>query len=131
MHRPVFASTSQNNGILYRVTSTAIETLLTSSDVDMYNFPSSFSRYHALFINPGKCSQTKTTADYDFSKAILVNLRRMEVEKCIDINYVGCGDGNRAAANGEACDDGNLNTGDGCSSTCLIETMYSCTNLEG
>jgi cysteine-rich repeat protein len=40
-----------------------------------------------------------------------------------------CGDGRRnpvPAAN-EACDDGNTNSGDGCSSTCQVESGFSCT----
>jgi len=36
-----------------------------------------------------------------------------------------CGDGYKIAA--EACDDGNLVDGDGCSSSCTIETGYECT----
>ena len=51
-------------------------------------------------------------------KAVLVNLRLMEVEKCIDVFLIGCGDGSLSAANKEQCDDGNLNSGDGCSATC-------------
>lgn len=35
-----------------------------------------------------------------------------------------CGDG--IVAVGEACDDNNTISSDGCSSTCLIETYYSC-----
>ncbi len=35
-----------------------------------------------------------------------------------------CGDGNREVA--EACDDGNLVSGDGCSSTCQIEDQFVC-----
>jgi cysteine-rich repeat protein len=35
-----------------------------------------------------------------------------------------CGDGTLSA--GEACDDGNLVNGDGCSSTCTVETAYVC-----
>jgi len=37
-----------------------------------------------------------------------------------------CGDGNKEGA--EACDDGNLINGDGCSSTCAIETPTVCGN---
>jgi len=42
----------------------------------------------------------------------------MNVERCLNISYTGCGDGKYSAANGEQCDDGNLVSGDGCSSTC-------------
>lgn len=34
-----------------------------------------------------------------------------------------CGDG---AIGGEGCDDGNTNSGDGCDSTCNVETNYAC-----
>lgn len=40
-----------------------------------------------------------------------------------------CGDGQRFA--GEACDDGNLRDGDGCSATCTIETGFTCTDVVG
>ncbi len=36
-----------------------------------------------------------------------------------------CGDG--LVGMGEACDDGNLTAGDGCSATCTVETNYDCT----
>ena len=62
-------------------------------------------------------------------KAVLVNLRLMEVEKCIYVFLIGCGDGSLSAANGEQCDDGNLNSGDGCSATCQVENLYSCTSV--
>ena len=35
-----------------------------------------------------------------------------------------CGDGTKIA--GEACDDGNIFSGDGCSGTCTVETGYTC-----
>jgi len=38
---------------------------------------------------------------------------------------VSCGDGNLDT--GEACDDGDTTSGDGCSSTCVVETGYACT----
>ena len=37
-----------------------------------------------------------------------------------------CGSGRREIEKGEACDDGNLNSGDGCSSECTIELNYVC-----
>ena len=40
-----------------------------------------------------------------------------------------CGDG--LVASSEACDDGNLVNGDGCSSTCQIEANYSCFAFPG
>ncbi len=55
----------------------------------------------------------------------------MNVEKCLNISYTGCGDGMYSAANAEQCDDGNLVSGDGCSSTCQIENLYQCTAVAG
>jgi cysteine-rich repeat protein len=43
---------------------------------------------------------------------------------------VVCGDG-LPSPGGEQCDDGNLNNGDGCSSTCLIEVPFACTAATG
>ena len=37
-----------------------------------------------------------------------------------------CGDG-VTATGAEACDDGNTKSGDGCSTTCVVETNYTCT----
>lgn len=39
---------------------------------------------------------------------------------------IGVGCGNRVLDPGEACDDGNVNAGDGCSSTCTIEPGWRC-----
>lgn len=44
-------------------------------------------------------------------------------------NPAGCGDGLRDA--GEACDDGNLVLGDGCSTTCLVEDGFTCVGKTG
>src|SRR5262245_47342998 len=38
-----------------------------------------------------------------------------------------CGNGAVQPSQGEQCDDGNENNGDGCSATCLIEAGYTCT----
>jgi cysteine-rich repeat protein len=42
---------------------------------------------------------------------------------------VYCGDGRKSAV--EACDDGNLLAGDGCDSSCLVETSFVCANPNG
>ena len=117
MHRPVYATPSNANGVLYRLTTVA-NLLFTAPNADFYNFITSFNRYHALVINPGRCSDAKASPNYDNHKGYLINLRRMEETQCIDMALIGCGDGAYNSANGETCDDGNLNSGDGCSSTC-------------
>ncbi len=43
---------------------------------------------------------------------------------CKRVNY--CGDGHVDADGGEACDDGNVESGDGCSADCQNETGFSC-----
>jgi cysteine-rich repeat protein len=40
-----------------------------------------------------------------------------------------CGDSFILAAGGENCDDGNSNSGDGCSGSCTVENGYTCTGL--
>ena len=52
--------------------------------------------------------------------------------------YCGCGGGgtsnpcgNGILDNGESCDDGNSNSGDGCSSKCTIETGWTCDTPTG
>jgi len=42
--------------------------------------------------------------------------------------YPICGDG-KIIANKEACDDGNINDNDGCSSTCTVEPNYNCSGI--
>ena len=41
-----------------------------------------------------------------------------------------CGDGDWLDGT-EGCDDGNLDNGDGCDSTCIEETGYTCTGANG
>jgi fibro-slime domain-containing protein len=41
-----------------------------------------------------------------------------------------CGDGNIDTYRGEACDDGNGRSGDGCSAECKIELGFECTNYD-
>jgi fibro-slime domain-containing protein len=43
---------------------------------------------------------------------------------CVPAPANVCGDG--VVAGNEQCDDGNTNSGDGCSSTCAVETGYTC-----
>ncbi len=45
----------------------------------------------------------------------------------VDCTNRVCGDGQRNAAAGETCDDGNTNNGDGCSNACAIESGFTCT----
>jgi cysteine-rich repeat protein len=42
-------------------------------------------------------------------------------------SLASCGDG--VVGTGEACDDGNIVSGDGCSGTCTIETGYTCSGM--
>jgi cysteine-rich repeat protein len=45
---------------------------------------------------------------------------------CVEVSPTTCGDGETQAGCGEECDDGNLDNGDGCASTCLTETTLAC-----
>ena len=47
-------------------------------------------------------------------------------QTCIVSGNAVCGDGVRANGGGEACDDGNSNSGDGCSSSCTVECGHTC-----
>jgi cysteine-rich repeat protein len=44
-------------------------------------------------------------------------------DKCVEV----CGEGRNYHSYANACDDGNTVDGDGCSSTCLVETGWTCT----
>lgn len=54
--------------------------------------------------------------DIEYSSKVKVNIQVN--------NSLACGDGIINA--GETCDDNNITSGDGCSSTCQVETGYSC-----
>jgi cysteine-rich repeat protein len=71
-----------------------------------------------MVVNPGTCTESRTTGNYDNLRAFVINLRNMEVERCIDLSLTGCGDGRVSSRNDEKCDDGNVENGDGCSSSC-------------
>jgi fibro-slime domain-containing protein len=45
---------------------------------------------------------------------------------CVAVPVERCGDGRLSFANGEFCDDGNTNAGDGCASNCRVEAGYTC-----
>lgn len=47
----------------------------------------------------------------------------------IDVVPTGCGD--RTVSGGEQCDDGNTNSGDGCSSTCALEPLAAASTCPG
>lgn len=49
------------------------------------------------------------------------SVRKVSYSQC---THVPCGNGNRNATAGENCDDGNNANGDGCTSTCQIETYW-------
>ena len=61
------------------------------------------------------------TFDNTGSKLTTVVYVNLIVESCL---Y--CTNGIVDTSKGESCDDNNSNPGDGCSSTCTIETGYSC-----
>ena len=44
----------------------------------------------------------------------------------IDVNTASCGDSQLQLENGETCDDGNVNSGDGCTAHCQTEADYEC-----
>jgi cysteine-rich repeat protein len=48
----------------------------------------------------------------------------------IDLSAPTCGDGIVQYADGEQCDDGNMVSGDGCSSTCQLEAGHYCDEVE-
>ncbi len=131
-HRPIFAVPLSDVSKVYRVT-TRLELVITDTSLisDFYNFNLQVGRYRALTVNSGTCSQSRTSSNYNILKAVVLNLRRMEVERCIDLSITACGDGKMSTRNGETCDDGNLNDGDGCSKSCTVEYMWNCTQQEG
>lgn len=95
--------------------------------MDFYNYPADTGRFHFMVIYPGLCSDTLAAANYNKIRAVYVNLETKLVDFCHqDVPKSTCGNGILDA--GEACDDGNSISGDGCSSACVIEGGWMCTS---
>ncbi|KAL3926958.1 MAG: hypothetical protein SGPRY_003052 [Prymnesium sp.] len=47
-------------------------------------------------------------------------------QQCLLMANAVCGDGSKAYGGAEACDDGGISDGDGCSSTCSVECGFKC-----
>lgn len=69
------------------------------------------------------CSRTSSSAN-SVNSSSAVSSRGSSSSSCPSMPTPGCG--NRHKEGAEQCDDGNIVNGDGCSSTCVIETGWQC-----
>lgn len=83
-------------------------------DLAVYNGASTST--HPTYLNETGCSVQCSPAQYFECYA-----GPLQPSICAEVT---CGDGFKAST--EACDDGNTNNGDGCSSSCAVESGYQC-----
>ena len=53
--------------------------------------------------------------------------RQIKETNKTSVNRICIDCGNKLVESGEQCDDGNFVNGDGCSSSCNVETVWECT----
>jgi cysteine-rich repeat protein len=75
--------------------------------------------YNCLSCDPSNYRTAVSVAGFNYKCACNTGYYDNGVGVCSEI----CGDGN---ARSDACDDGNSNSGDGCSSACAIEANFTC-----
>jgi len=99
-----------------------------SANIPELNQPAELTFYGVNYANPlvkrdGLICQTCTIASYDKTNHVLiVNVPGFSTYTLSESAICG----NSKIENIEQCDDGNTRNGDGCSSTCLTETSYTC-----
>jgi CSLREA domain-containing protein len=79
--------------------------------------------------NPAGCTNTSgaplTTDERGLPRAVDGDKNGSAICDSGAVELGACGDG--VLGSGEACDDGNSTSGDGCSSTCVVESGFTCT----
>lgn len=133
MSRPIYGVNQSTPNVLYRMTPFSQNVFLNDSlySTNFFDYELQLTRYHGLVVLPGSCS-CGLLSGYNQAKGILINLRSKQVTRCIDLSStIGCGDGYLSSFHNEQCDDGNVVSGDGCSSDCQIEDNWSCPPIEG
>lgn len=128
--RPVFLSSSQNYAKIYQATNVLTDLFTGSSNQYEFNaYPVDFGKYYAMQVRPGTClEENGGSEDYDKLHVNVMSLRDKAHVVCIDDSEdIYCGNGKWEDYNLEECDDNNNANGDGCSSTCLVETRHTCT----
>ena len=92
-----------------------------------------FGKFQCTFVTSASCPSTYTIPMVSLSATTNAHLAQFtgtgsySTKICCNDTLSGPTPGNGRCEAGEACDDGNLNNGDGCSSTMSIESGYTCT----
>ena len=131
--RPVYASPSNTPNLYYKVTNVLNSDFTdTANKYDFFAYPVSFGKYYAMELRPGTCAQENGgSEDYDLLHVNILSIRDMAHVTCIDDSIdIYCGNGKWEAYNLEVCDDGNNNAAvDGCTTTCTVDTRWTCTQV--
>lgn len=132
--RPVYLTDQSAPGVIYKATNVLTQ-LFSEVDspvrYDFFAYPTRFGRYYAMQVRPGTCAEERTgSEDYDKLHVNVLSLRDKAHSYCIDDSEdIYCGNGKWEAYNKEECDDNNNNPSDGCSSTCYVENLWTCTQV--
>lgn len=133
LFRPVYAVWESVPNTLHFVTletDWSINLIQALDGVDFYNFDVAITRYHLYNTLPGDIPTTDISAlsgAYNDFRIAEYNLRDNAEIQQIQFSFNECGDALLIEYE-EVCDDGNNVDGDGCSSTCTVETGWTCTD---
>ena len=99
---------------------------------DFFTYPTRFGRYYVMQLRPGTCTEERTSVEnYDNLHVNILSLRDKAHSYCIDDSEdIFCGNSKWEAYNKEECDDGGVASGDGCDSSCYVENLWTCTQVE-
>ena len=129
--RPVYVSGSDEPDVFYKATNLlTLHFNGTGTQYDFHEWPTDFGRYYAMQVRPGTCAQEDGgSEDYDYIHVNMLSIRDAEHVVCIDdSDDIYCQNSMWEEYNLEECDDGNADDDDGCSSACVIEDRWECTN---
>jgi cysteine-rich repeat protein len=130
--RPVYLTDTSEPHKFYKGTNVLTEHFVgTGTQYDFFCYPTRFGRYYAMQIRPGTCAEEGGgSEDYDKLHVNVLSIRDKAHSYCIDDSEdIYCGNGKWEDYNLEECDDGNNSNGDGCSSACVVETRWVCTQV--
>eukprot|EP00357_Protocruzia_adherens_P030655 CAMPEP_0114986614 /NCGR_PEP_ID=MMETSP0216-20121206/8525_1 /TAXON_ID=223996 /ORGANISM="Protocruzia adherens, Strain Boccale" /LENGTH=1320 /DNA_ID=CAMNT_0002349071 /DNA_START=266 /DNA_END=4228 /DNA_ORIENTATION=- len=128
--RPVYAvqdsgaNPTSTKGNLWRITN-EIQEVYTDT-LGKFNFidqQTDLGRFRMGNFGQGNC-EGNLSAQYAHITLLCLGNPEYQICDCLDLITSGCGD--LVHQDGEACDDGNTKSGDGCSATCTVELGWSC-----
>ena len=101
MHRPIFGVKETEKNMMYRITTIASKVLEdTTFNTNFYEFGFQVNRFFGLTVLPGSC-YCGSVDRFNSIKGILLDLRYMRIDRCIDLPMFGCGDSRMSTRNDE------------------------------